>query len=105
MQRYPVRATHRARLEPAELERLLAEAFGSSRRDGESAVAEFGAIDRLAARGEKKELIVDVTMRPKVSDDVARDTIGRYNRFLESATGFNAKERARRMRKSAGDGG
>ncbi len=40
-------------------------------------------------------------MNPKVPEEVARETIARYNRFLEEATGFSAKERAKRLRKSA----
>jgi hypothetical protein len=42
-------------------------------------------------------------MNPKVPEDVQRDTISRYNRFLEAATGYSAKERARKLRKSAGE--
>ncbi|HTP53786.1 MAG TPA: DUF5611 family protein [Thermoplasmata archaeon] len=101
MQRYPVRANHRTNLAPEALARILTDCFGSATVDGETVSASFGAIVRLSARGDGKELAVEVSMNPKVADDVARDTIGRYNRFLESVTGFNAKERARRLRKSA----
>ncbi|MGP8077633.1 MAG: DUF5611 family protein [Thermoplasmata archaeon] len=103
MQRYPVRASHRAHLAPASLEQLLRDCFGAATVEGESASASFGAILRLTVRADRKELAVEVTMNPKVPDDVARDTIGRYNRFLEAATGYNAKERAKRLRKSAGE--
>ena len=34
---------------------------------------------------------------------VARESIARYNRFLEEASGYTAKERARRLRKTAGE--
>lgn len=102
MQSYPVRASHRARLEPESLERLVAEHFGGAERTGESVRASYGAISRLVVRGANRELVVDLAMNPKVPEDVARETIGRYNRFLEETTGYNAKERARRLRKSAG---
>ncbi len=42
-------------------------------------------------------------MDPKVPEEVARETIRRYNAFLEDATGFTAKERAKRLKKSATD--
>jgi hypothetical protein len=103
VQRYPVRTNHRGNLAPGPLGALLRESFGSSSVDGESASATFGAIERLTVRADRKELAVEVKMNPKVADEVARDTIARYNRFLEAATGFSTKERARRLRKSAAE--
>jgi hypothetical protein len=103
VQRYPVRANHRPNLAPEALERLLRDCFGSAAANGESCSATFGAIERLTVRADKKELAVEVTMNPNVPNDVAADTIGRYNRFLESVTGYSSKERARRLRKSAGE--
>jgi hypothetical protein len=103
VQRYPVRANHRSNLRPDALGRILTECFGTAQVDGDSASAAFGAIVRLSARSDRKELAVEVTMNPKVPDEVARDTIARYNRFLEATTGFNSKERAKRLRKSAAE--
>ena len=103
MQRYPVRTDHRSNLAPEPLAALLREAFDAASLDGETATAAFGAIVRIAARADRKELAVEVTMNPKVADDVARETIARYNRFLESATGYSSKERAKRLKKSAGN--
>jgi hypothetical protein len=102
VQRYPVRTSHRGNLSPAALARLLQESFGDSSVEGGSATAAFGAIVRLSASPDGRELAVEVAMNPKVPDEVARETIARYNRFLEQATGFSAKERAKRLRKSAG---
>ena len=103
MQRYPVRVDHRAQLAPEALERLLRDIFESATREGESASASYGAIARLSVRADRKELAVDLVMNPKVPNDVARETIARYNHFLESATGYSAKERAKRLRKSASE--
>jgi hypothetical protein len=102
VQRYPVRTSHRANLQPAALERILAAHFEGVGGSGEERTATWGAISHLAVRAEGKELRVDVTMNPQVADEVARETIARYNRFLEEVTGYNAKERAKRLRKSAG---
>ncbi len=63
----------------------------------------FGAIERLVARPVGAELEVDMRMNPKVPDEVAAETIRRYNAFLEAVTGYTAKERASRLRKSAGE--
>lgn len=105
MQNYPVRTSHRKNLAVPALEALLRESFGAAQAEGDAAVASFGAISRIAARPAGRELEIDVTMNPKVPEDVARDTIRRYNLFLEAATGFSSKERARRLRKSASGSG
>jgi hypothetical protein len=101
LQRYPVRASHRPNLRPEALVELARTHFEETARDGESITGHFGAISRLVVKGEGRELSVDLTMDPKVSEETARETIARYNRFLADVTGYTAKERASRMRKSA----
>ncbi|MGI0072033.1 MAG: DUF5611 family protein [Thermoplasmata archaeon] len=101
MQRYPVRPSHRKNLEPGSLATVLTAHFDSVAADGATVTASFGAIQRLAARAAGRELEVELTMDPKVPERVAAETIQRYNRFLEAATGYGSKERARRLRKAA----
>lgn len=103
VQRYPMRTSHRANLRPEMLEELARSSFGEASRDGDRVRARYGALEALTAGGEGKQLTVEVTMNPKVADDVARETIRRYNQFLEAVTGYNAKERAKRARKSASE--
>jgi hypothetical protein len=100
VQRYPVRPSHRKNLDPATLAGIARAHFDSVVTTGDTVTASWGAIERLSARGDQRELSVDLTMNPKVSETIAAETIARYNRFLEEATGFGAKERARRLRKS-----
>ncbi|HEY1197666.1 MAG TPA: DUF5611 family protein [Thermoplasmata archaeon] len=102
MQSYPVRASHRNGLAPAALEEIAKAHFDTAQVEGDAVIASYGAISRLSARTAGRELSVDLTMNPKVPEDVARETIRRYNQFLEAATGYTSKERAKRMRKSAG---
>ncbi|MHB1434963.1 MAG: DUF5611 family protein [Thermoplasmata archaeon] len=101
MQRYPVRRTHLRRLTPEEIDRLLRSHFTVHPGADGAPDASFGAIAHLAARPVEKELEIDVRMDPKVPEEVARETIRRYNAFLEEATGFTSKERAKRLKKSA----
>jgi len=103
VQNYPVRASHRANLALSSLEAMAKTHFGTSSTEGDCVVASYGAISRISARTSGRELSVEVTMNPKVPEDVARETIRRYNLFLESVTGYSSKERARRLRKSAGE--
>ena len=103
MQNYPVRASHRANLSLPSLEALAKTHFDSGTTEGDRVVASYGAIGRISARANGRELSVEVTMSPNVPEEVARETIRRYNLFLESVTGYSSKERARRLRKSAGE--
>jgi len=101
VQKYPVRAAQRKGLTVPALEEMLRSCFGEAHTEGDVAVASYGAISRIAVRPEGRELSVDPTTNPQVAEEVARETIRRYNQFLETATGFSAKERAKRLRKSA----
>lgn len=102
MQQYPVRVDHRRNLDLAAIAAIAKEQFDAvSVDDGEVRVS-FGALERLAVKPAGREVTVEVRMNPKVPDEVARETIARYNAFLEGVTGYSAKERARRLRKSGG---
>ncbi|MGP8076038.1 MAG: DUF5611 family protein [Thermoplasmata archaeon] len=102
MQNYPMRVSHRKNLAAPALAEITKTTFGTAAIEGETVTSSFGAIARISARAAGRELEVDVTMDPKVSEDVAAETIRRYNQFLESVTGFSSKERAKRLRKSPG---
>ena len=103
MQQYPVRPTHRANLTLEALRSIAQAEIGSAEVDGDAVVASYGALKRLAVAPAGKELAVETAMDPQVPNEVARETIARYNRFLEAVTGYSAKERAKRLRKSAGE--
>ena len=101
MTNYPVKLSHRSQLALDEIATKACEAFGAAEvKDGAVTVA-YGALTRLTARPAGKELAIETTMDPKVPVEVAAETVRRYNRFLEDATGFTSKERAKRLRKSA----
>jgi hypothetical protein len=100
VQKYPVRPSHRANLAPEALARILATHFENVSGTGAERTASWGAIVRLSASADGRELRVDVTMNPKVPEEVARETIARYNRFLEEASGYSTKERAKRLKKA-----
>lgn len=103
MQQYPVRTDHRRNLEKEAIATIARGHFDQVTVDGHDVRASFGALEQLTARAEGRQLAVEVRMNPKVPDAVARETIARYNAFLEAVTGYSSKERAKRMRKSAGE--
>jgi len=103
VQTYPVRPTHRKNLELAVIGAIARKHFATAEVRPADVRASFGALEELLARPDGKALAVEVRMNPKVDTTVAAETVGRYNRFLEELTGYSSKERAKRLRKSAGE--
>jgi hypothetical protein len=101
VQKYPVRATARKDLTAEHLAELCRTHFEAAEIDGPAVRSSYGALAALRVWPEGKELALEVTMNPKVEDALQRETIRRYNLFLEAATGYTAKERASRLRKAA----
>lgn len=87
------------------MEAAAQEAFGTAHRESDQILTSFGALEELRARPVGKELEVETRMNPKVPVETAAETVRRYNQFLETATGYSAKERAKRLRKSTGGPG
>ena len=66
---------------------------------------EYGALKPLKVKmNSKNELEVITIADPDVANDVASESIRRYNKFLEAATGFNSKQRSKRLQKKAKEG-
>jgi len=103
VQSYPVRTSHRKNLDLAAIGAIARNHFDSVEVGPDTVRATYGAIERLLARPEGRALSVEVQTNPRVDEGIARESIARYNRFLEEVTGFSAKERARRLRKSAAE--
>ncbi len=68
-------------------------------------LVEYGGLKPLKVKMlSKSELEVITVSNPEVPDEVARESIRRYNRFLEAATGFNTKQRSKRLQQKAKKG-
>ncbi len=104
MRSYELRRGHGKNLEGDKLRSIAAEAFGSATTEDGKVVSSFGAIERLLAWTDGKQLFVDLTMKPGVPDALATETITRNNRFLEAATGYSAKERGKKAQEAAKKG-
>jgi hypothetical protein len=105
MQDYEVRRGHQTELEGGKLKLMMQEAFGNVAEEGAFLVSNYGALARLSVGWDGKySLKVETVMDPKVAPDVAQSTIKAYYAFLERATGFNAKERSKRLQKKAKEG-
>ncbi len=104
MNEHDVRKTHRENIQPGKLKTIMEDVFGNvQERDGKF-VSTFGALKELVAWPAKNAIGVDTIMDPGVPDDVAQSTIKAYNTFLERVTGYNSKERSKRIQKKAKEG-
>lgn len=100
MNPYGIKRGHYANIEGDKLKNLMKEIFGNANIEGDKLVSTYGALDPLTAWIDgKKVLYVDTVMNPKVDNDVASETIARYNDFLLRATGFTSKERKKKANK------
>lgn len=98
---YSVRPAARAQLTLDRIVEICQTEFGAADRSEDAVTARYGAIDTLIVRPGKGELLVELQMKPNVPNEVAAETIRRYNRFLETLTGYTAKERAKKAQKAA----
>ena len=104
MRAYELRRGHAKNLEGDKLRSLAFETFGSATEESGKVTTAFGAIEKLVAWTDGKQLFVDMTMKAGVPDAIATETISRSNRFLERATGYTAKERGKKAQEAAKKG-
>lgn len=106
MNDYDIKKGHKQNVEGGKLEELVKSIFGNAgKADGGKITTEFGGLAPLTCWiNEKGKLAVETKMNPAVADDMAAETIKRYNDFLFAATGFTTKERKQRAMKKAKGG-
>ena len=105
MQEYEVRRGHQENVQADKLKAHMQQIFGSAQERDGKVVSSFGALKEISAWSSAKNVLsVETIMNKEVADDVAQNTIKAYNNFLEAATGYTAKERAKRAQKKAKEG-
>ena len=84
---------------------IMQEIFGKVEKVEDSFVSSFGALVKVTARTPDKTVLqVDTIMNKDVPEDVAMNTVRKYNEFLLRCTGFNAKQRTKRLKDKAKKG-
>ncbi len=112
MQTYPVRPGHAAK---TDLKMLFEAAFDSCAEEGGWLTGKFGTLLSIKVRYEgKKEFTVDTVTDKAIAvamakgDEsamtLAKETQGRWNDFLEGATGYDAKARSKKIQEAAKKG-
>ena len=108
MRDYELKRGHWKNLEGDKLQKLMEECFGEVRQEEGWLMASFGALKMVKARLNGKETVsIDSETDRSASMDVAKQTMQVWNDFLERATGYDAKQRAKKAqeaaKKAAGD--
>lgn len=101
MRTYELKRGHLKNIEGEKLFELVKESFGDANAEEEKISASFGALTKIVVWTEGKLLVIDTDMNKNVDNETARQTISAFNKFLEKATGFTAKERAKKAQKAA----
>lgn len=102
MRDYEIRRGQWKNIEGEQLLHLMQDLFGEIEEKGDELIVSYGALERLVVQYvDKTTLRVDTVMNPKVDMETANDTRRKFYDFLELATGYNAKERQKRMKKAS----
>lgn len=105
MRDYELKRGHWKNLEGDKLQKLMEECFGEVRKEGDWHVATFGALKVVKARLNGKETVsIDSETDRGAAMEVARQTMQVWNDFLERATGYDAKQRAKKAQEAAKKG-
>lgn len=104
MTEYPIKRGHGGKTEGDNLKKLLISIFGDVYESGEWYKVSYGAIKEMRVKKRKSMIVVEMDMNKSVEENVAVDTIKKYNKFLEIATGYTAKERKSKLQKMAKEG-
>jgi len=102
---FDIKKGHGASLEGDGLKNLMNEIFGKVQEENGSLVSSFGATVRFEVKLLSKSALSVVSTSDKAAVPEAMAVSNRkYNEFMERATGFNAKERSKRLQKKAKEG-
>ena len=92
-------------IEGEKLKEMMNEHFGNISEEGDLLVSSYGAISRVEVKMlDKTRMSLSTVSNTNVADDTVLDTKKRLNKFVEAATGFNAKQRMKRAQQKAKQG-
>ena len=102
MQSFEVKRGHGKTLEDGGLKSLMEEEFGEITEEGNNLTASFKALKEINVEFVSiTEILVGTEMDPSASLEDATEAHQAYNRFMEAATNFNAKQRVDRAKAKA----
>lgn len=104
MRDYEIKRGHYSKID-GQIEEIVRDIFGTAGNVEGKVRTSFGALIRLDCWSEgKTTLWVDTDMDARVSDQVAAETHRKYNHLLLRLTGYDAKQRMKRLKDKAKKG-
>jgi hypothetical protein len=94
-----------SKIEGDKLGKIMEDIFGNVSTEGDWFITKYGAMQPLKVKIlSKSELALEINT-VKIPDDEVMDTMRKRNQFLEEITGFNSKQRLKRLKEKAKKGG
>ncbi len=104
MNEYDIKRGHYKNID-GKIGEIVEEVFGSVKEIGGEFKSSFGALKELTTSTVGKTVLkVTAIMDKDVAAEVAAETIKKYNEFLLRCTGYNSKQRAKRLKNKAKKG-
>ena len=106
MKQFDIKKGWYGKIEGDLLPALMKEIFGNVKTEGDAYVSSYGVMERIVAKAVSKAVLeVDTSNKSGTfSDEEILGSKCALNRFLEEATGFDAKTRMKREQKKAKEG-
>ncbi len=105
MVEYDIKKGWYPKIEGDGLKALMKETFGDVKEEGDLLVSSYGAMSRVEAKALSRTMLhVATEADPQADDGSILDSKRTLNRFVEAATGFDAKARMKRAQKKAKEG-
>jgi hypothetical protein len=102
---FDIKKGHSASLEGDGLKGLMKSVLGEVKEENGALVSSFGATTRFEVKLLSKTALSVVSSSDKnATAEAMMESNRKYNDFMEKATGFNAKERSKRLQKKAKEG-
>ncbi|MEM0298177.1 MAG: DUF5611 family protein [Thermoplasmata archaeon] len=95
MREYAIKKNHR--IDEKKLEELMSTIFGNFKKEGNFIISSYGSLEFIKVKYEKNKLIVETKSNDK--KEFYKETISKYNLFIEKATGYTAAERKKMLTK------
>ncbi|NLK26657.1 MAG: DUF5611 family protein [Euryarchaeota archaeon] len=104
--KFDIKRGHGSSLEGDGLRKLMQDILGPVKeKDDGTLVTSFGATTQFEVKMLSKTVLSVVSESDKkASPEAMGESSKKYNKFMEAATGFNSKERTKRLKKKAKDG-
>ena len=106
MKEFDIKKGWYSKIEGDLLPKLMEEVFGNVKAEGDVYVSSFGVLEAVKVKAVSKTIMAIDTVNKtgSFSDDEILNSKRALNKFMELATGFDAKTRMKREQKKAKEG-